>query len=699
MKSGMTLRILMGWMILWAGSMAWGADIENPDITVEVYVDDVCAGEDLVFSESDNWAAGTLTWWDTSGGSGSGNPYVMSAPPPGSHGVTVLAEVTWLGVHHYGYGYGSATVEGVVNVSADQTRICLGEGVGVTANSSSGGMFPCLVTWSGGDYVAVWNQAKVYPETVGTATITATVGPTSRSAQVEVVGVESVLPDEYEIYSCESVGVEAYSTAADGAFPCSVNWDSEEGDCSPSAGKATMFTPGNEFVGPATVTASVGDGASQESCTITVLPHVDYVFADGNILAQGTSKAVTITAYPWPVGATMADLRWQYTYSATPFQPGQQLSWTTWSGTSASIQVDADRTPGYYMFRAVNGQRGVDDDWWRYSQAITVIRVESIVASCLKADNSPQTFEGHKPWPFDSSKTPPDKHMVVFYNDVIDSSFNVQDFDVTLTANILPSSITADMLNEVWSKISGPSSGNLNRTDTFEIKYQNPKLGGVYRFDFDLGISGCPKSEANVVLPLAGAEVDSIVSADIGRANTFASTVKARYHYIQRQLPSNGVRWFYAYNAGDYLGRPDNASSPTVWTYNQVTANGYLAVGTWKGKPIRVAKISNFMVGYAAHKINVNPVFAWASQLKGTRNDASATKSWNAGWALADGGTYDTSVTALVADIWDKDDDAGRKNMKLWPNTSATDNYVVPNSFSDPDHQFTSPGFLYMANP
>lgn len=58
--------------------------------------------------------------------------------------------------------------------------------------------------------------------------------------------------------------------------------------------------------------------------------------------------------------------------------------------------------------------------------------------------------------------------------------------------------------------------------------------------------------------------------------------------------------------------------------------------------------------------------------------------------------SYDTTVTALVADIWDDADD---KNQKLWPNISATDNYVEPNSFYDPDRQFTSPGFLYMTNP
>jgi hypothetical protein len=338
----------------------------------------------------------------------------------------------------------------------------------------------------------------------------------------------------------------------------------------------------------------------------------------------------------------------------------------------------------------------------KQSLTINVLKVESIDATSPKSGTSanPPPFPGHTPWPFDVTHSPtPDKHMVVFYKDVVDSSFNVQDFDVTLKANILPTSITADQLNEVWSKISGPASGSLNRTDTFEVKYQNPKLGGVYRFDFDLGLSGCTKSEANVVLPLAGADVDSIVSADIGRANTFATTVLARYSWFQRQRPANGRRWFINSGAGDYLGRPDNASTPTVWVYNQVNTSssfGMGAVGTWKGKPVRVAKISNFMVGYAARKIGVNSVSAWISQVIGTWNDSAASKSWDAGWDIAGGASYDTTVTALVADIWDDADD---KNQKLWPNTSATGNYVVPNSFYDPDHQFTSPGFLYMTSP
>ncbi len=330
----------------------------------------------------------------------------------------------------------------------------------------------------------------------------------------------------------------------------------------------------------------------------------------------------------------------------------------------------------------------------------TVVKVDTIDVTSTEAGSSgnPPPFEGHKSWPFDVTKSPnPDKHMVVFYKDVVDSSFNVDDFDVDLEASVLPSSITHDQLNENWSKIDGPDSGSLNQTDTFEVKYQSPKLGGVYRFDLDLG--GGAKSEANVVLPLAGADVDSIVSSDIGRANTFAITIRANYSWIARQNPLNGNRWFVANGAGDYLGRPNNGSSPTVWAYNQVDFDGFGAVGTWKGKPVRVAKISNFMVGYGARRIGVSSAAAWVSQAIGTWNDSSSSKSWDAGWSVGGGASYDATVTALVADIWDEDIDPNHKNMRLWPNTRATDNYIAPDNFFDPNHQFTSPGFLYMTNP
>jgi hypothetical protein len=329
--------------------------------------------------------------------------------------------------------------------------------------------------------------------------------------------------------------------------------------------------------------------------------------------------------------------------------------------------------------------------------AVSVLKVGYIEASSDKADNSPQQFPGHQAWPFvPNNSTDPGKHLVVFFKDVVDTSLNVLDFDVELDAHILPSSVPDTSLSESWRRISGPASGSFDRTDTFSVMYQNPKNGGAYKIGFGLGIAGSAESEANIVLPLAGAEIDSIVRSDIARANAFASTVVSNYSWLERQSPINGVRWF-VYNArGDYRGRPDNANSRTVREYNPVASSGLGAVATWCGVPIRLGKVSNFMVGYGAKKIGVNPVFGWMSQVIGTLNDSAATKSWDAGWNIASGSAYGSTVSNLVVDVWDEADD---KNQKLWPNRSNADNYVVPSSFWNENSQLTSPGYLYLTNP
>jgi hypothetical protein len=288
--------------------------------------------------------------------------------------------------------------------------------------------------------------------------------------------------------------------------------------------------------------------------------------------------------------------------------------------------------------------------------------------------------------------------MVVFYKDVIDSSFNVQDFDVTLKANILPSSITADQLSEVWSKISGPASGDLDRTDTFKVKYQNPKLGGVYRFDFDLGLSGCAKSEANVILPLAGAEMDGVMQSDLPIANAFAAAVKARYNPNELQKFSNWRRWFWDSHAGDYTGRPDNPNTPTVWVYNQVNdVSGFGVVCTWKGRPVRLTKLSNFILGYAMQKIGASRAKARRGTGLFAITETTDRASVGAGWDVANGENYNTTVSNLVDYIWtnEAEDD---KSRKLWPNPNAPDNYrgsstVTPFDFNT---GYGAPGFLFM---
>ena len=97
---------------------------------------------------------------------------------------------------------------------------------------------------------------------------------------------------------------------------------------------------------------------------------------------------------------------------------------------------------------------------------VYIIETHAIDMTSTESGTSanPPPFEGHMPWPFDVTHSPnPDKHMVVFYKDVVDTLFNVQDFDVGLEASILPTLITHNQINDIWSKISGPVSGDLDR--------------------------------------------------------------------------------------------------------------------------------------------------------------------------------------------------------------------------------------------
>jgi hypothetical protein len=330
-------------------------------------------------------------------------------------------------------------------------------------------------------------------------------------------------------------------------------------------------------------------------------------------------------------------------------------------------------------------------------QAIHVVSIDGPTAGSL----NPPPFAGGQEWTFDVTHSPhPDKHVVVFYKDCIYSSFNIKDgLQVKFQANICPNITSQDINNsEKWSKISGSDSGSLDGPSSFTFMCDTPSLGGVYRFNFDLGLCSdcvCSTNGATLVLPLAGAEVDAIVKADIVRADSFAVYVNAHYYWWQKR--THALIWFNNNGAGDYLGRPDNASYPTVWAYNQVSSDGFGAVATWKGIPIKIAKMSNFIVAYAARKIGVRSTEAWiANFLIGHGNDVSATESWNAGWDVAAGSSYDSTVATMVKYVWDKSDG---KNEKLWPNYPPVDNYVAPDSWGDPDHQFTSPGFLYMTNP
>lgn len=229
-------------------------------------------------------------------------------------------------------------------------------------------------------------------------------------------------------------------------------------------------------------------------------------------------------------------------------------------------------------------------------------KVDTIEASSTVADNSPQFFEGHKTDFGDPcAATSPGQALIIFYDAVLDANFQVEDFDVTLKANVLPTSDTSDQLNESWAKVEGPISGSLNRTDTFEVKYQNPKVGGLYKFEFDLGFSGCTKSGANVDLPLAGATIDTWLEGEVnamgGRASSWQDDVYLNSPIAGIEIYKHKVFAMISAYDFDYVGQARNAegTSPCEQYSHGDTKFSDPAYVTLSGVAVHRSKINNML--------------------------------------------------------------------------------------------------------
>jgi len=300
----------------------------------------------------------------------------------------------------------------------------------------------------------------------------------------------------------------------------------------------------------------------------------------------------------------------------------------------------------------------------------------NVASAKLGASPNPPPFPGQINHVFRPDQSlDPNKHAVVLYKDAVNTDFTVQDFDVTLTATLAPADMPTDDLVFNWEKVSGPDSGQFLPSDLTAV-YRNPKLGGVYRFRLTVRKDGTVLSfgEAVLVLPLAGAEMDSVMQADLAKADAFAAAVTAKYTSRQLQYRKNWRRWFWDQHAGDYTGRPDNADTPTVWAYNQVDDDsGFGAVCTWKGRSVRLTKPSNFILGYAMQQMGTSRAKAQAGTLS-LRNilgwNFTDSASVGAGWDVANGANYDTTVSALVNYIWMHEEE-NDKSRKVWPNPNA----------------------------
>lgn len=84
------------------------------------------------------------------------------------------------------------------------------------------------------------------------------------------------------------------------------------------------------------------------------------------------------------------------------------------------------------------------------SGTVNITATDFIRVSFAGANNSPQEFDGHETvfgFPCAAGALS-GQALIVFYDDVVDASFNVQNFDIHLHAEVLPSTVTDSYLSE-----------------------------------------------------------------------------------------------------------------------------------------------------------------------------------------------------------------------------------------------------------
>lgn len=161
--------------------------------------------------------------------------------------------------------------------------------------------------------------------------------------------------------------------------------------------------------------------------------------------------------------------------------------------------------------------------------------------------------------------------------------------------------------------------------------------------------------------------------------------------------PLFGQHLFWDGSHGDYLGRPANPSAKMAWYYNQVNdKSGMGATCTCRGLPLRMAKLSNFVVGYVTARMGVPDWAGSISQLFGTPNDRSAELSWSLGQSVDQGADFGIALSNCVISCWRMQE---KKVARQWPCPLPAQNYVPQSIYVNPNHFYTSPGFLNMEEP
>ena len=345
----------------------------------------------------------------------------------------------------------------------------------------------------------------------------------------------------------------------------------------------------------------------------------------------------------------------------------------------------------------------LDGNTYAVTQALTVAEVkylhmESELKDTEKNNNQPP-FDGETACPFSETNSPAaDRHIAIpFYRVVDTNDFSVEDFSVNMRLELNPD--VSSPYNAEWQILSNTTgSGGLANKHGLCADFANPKHGGVIRLRSR--VDGSPWTEGNIVLPLSGASIDSILESDLAAYAALMDWLVDNYNQDERNSISFGEFWFVNGGNGDYIGRPDSAARPTVWLYNQVNDEptptvkgvGFGAVMTWHGVPTLLSKVGNLFVSFGTKRIGVSE---WRRQLSrmwyGTNDfffgDGTSSMSWEAGNTLST--TNFAQVTGpLVTNMWLK---LGKKERRLWPNTANADNHVQWSETFDYNRQFTSP--------
>ena len=334
------------------------------------------------------------------------------------------------------------------------------------------------------------------------------------------------------------------------------------------------------------------------------------------------------------------------------------------------------------------------------TQRMTAVEVVELAMSSPDAGNSPHPppFPAGGPDDFDPAlASHQERHLVIPYANVVTNLATgaVRDFAVAAELHVLPTDWHGAAA--AWCMdSSSPTSGTLLAgADGLSAEFANPKRGGVYLVDATLdGV----RTTGAVVLPCAGAEVVQVLERDLYLADVFASLHRtACQNAMILERIWLGLYWFGTNDTGYYRGRPDSLRCPTVWYYNQVNDDSGLgAVGTLCGCPVRIEKLANLLCGFTCEKLGVSPTEQWLAQYLGTPNGESANLSWAVGVALAHDADHEPTLGAFVRAAWAADREGNARFSALWPNPEPTDNHRTTAGHGDFNHEFSSPGFIYL---